>query len=117
MIGSDDSVERKSWVELGSVEFLHHRGRVPGMAGHLGGFLTRPREDLFRFEWEGKWVEVSLELDAFHRKGEVCEVLERMYRAGVKLQELAGGRKLTFMLTPMPREEVEKAIDQLKNAL
>ena len=115
LVKRDSQVLKIRFEELEWVELVHSRSLRSSMLPQLGGLLTRPKSDLFRFSVGGKTYELALEIDAFHRKHELKEALIRLYRAEVKVKERTGSSKMTFLLSPMSTNEIEKAIQQLLN--
>ena len=101
--------------QLEKVELTHSRSLNSGILQQLGGFLTRPKEDLIRFEAGAKTYEVALEIDSFHRKDDLKEALRRLYHASVQVKEQTGAGKKTFLLQPMTAEEIEEALAALKS--
>ena len=108
LVDSKEAFTDIAFAEIESAEFVHMRTQTPGWMEPIGGFFTRPKEDIFRFQAGGNRYELSLEIDSHHRKQDVRDALERMYRAGVKLFERTGSRKPTFLLVPMSAEEIER---------
>lgn len=113
LVKGEGEPDRFAFKDLEKAEFVHSRSASPGWMESIGGFFTRPKEDMFRFRAGEQSYEVALEIDSHHRKREVITALTWMYQAGVKVTERVGTGKATFLLEKKTVAEIEAGIKEL----